>query len=129
MSRYSEAQHSSVSIKRILWGLVVSLFLLIVGIIISGIVITVSNFDSSVIQQGLILLNYLAILLGGLLTGANVESKGWLNGMLVGLVQTLLHLVLGLVWLDMSLSISALLMVLLGLTTGLLGGVVGINFK
>ncbi|MGM0472009.1 MAG: TIGR04086 family membrane protein [Bacillota bacterium] len=129
MSRYSETHHSVLAVKRILWGLIVSLFLLIIGVVISGVAITVSNLDSSIILQGLILLNYLAILLGGLLTGANVERRGWLNGMFVGLIQTLMQLMAGLIWLDIPFSVGAGLMVLLGLVTGLLGGVVGINFK
>ncbi|ADL13062.1 TIGR04086 family membrane protein [Acetohalobium arabaticum] len=131
MSRYSDssADKSTLSVKWIFRGIVVSFLLLLAVSIIGGLIITFIDIDDLIIQKILIIFNYLSILTGSFLTGLNVEGNGWLNGGLVGLGHIGLIFLLSLMWVETLFTLGSLIMLGIGSMTGLIGGMAGINFK
>ncbi|MBM7623439.1 TIGR04086 family membrane protein [Sporohalobacter salinus] len=131
MSRYSSSDldQSTLSVKRVFKGIVISFILLLIVSITIGFIVVFINIDDLIIQRVLIIFNYLSILVAAFLTGLNVEGNGWLNGSLVGLGHILLILVFSLMWVETLFTVGSLIMITLGSVTGLIGGMAGINFK
>ncbi|MCK8823470.1 TIGR04086 family membrane protein [Fuchsiella alkaliacetigena] len=122
-------QKTSLEIKNIGRGTLISLLLLLIGSILIGVIVSIIDFDDYLVEQALSLFNYLVILIGSFFTGANVSQKGWLNGALVGLVHMLVIFLLALLLLGTAVTLGAFIMLLIGIVTGLLGGMVGININ
>lgn len=119
-----------IKFSSILRGLVCSFAILVVFSIILGFFFSMFNaLNEEVISRILLVINYVAIFIGGLNSARASYRKGWLTGGFVGLLYMLIILVLGLRWVEVSLSLDLILRIISGFIAGAIGGIIGINLK
>ncbi|TDX45431.1 TIGR04086 family membrane protein [Orenia marismortui] len=123
----SQNDSSAVKVSSILRGLVVSLILLLMGSVVLGIIISLSNAVNNSVSKILFILNYLSVFVGGSVAAYSAGGKGWINGGLVGLIYMLMIILLGSLWNPIIISLSLVSRVVIGFLVSALGGMIGVN--
>lgn len=117
-----------IKFSSILKGLVCSFAILVITSIILGFFFSIFNaLNEEVISRILLVINYVAIFVGGIYSARASYRKGWLIGGFVGLLYMLIILILGLRWVEISFSLDLILRIVSGFITGAIGGIIGIN--
>ena len=103
-------------------------FLIIaVGIIFISFLSMLFNLSQTKIDQLLVILNYAALFIGGIIAAYFAQNKGWLHGGSVALSYLIIILVLGGVWISVSFSISMFFRFIVALAVAMIGGMIGVN--
>ncbi|OCL27185.1 hypothetical protein U472_06845 [Orenia metallireducens] len=123
----SENEGAVIKVSSILFGLVVSLILLLIGSLVLGVIISLSNVANQSASRILFIVNYLAIFIGGIVAAYSAGGKGWVNGGLVGLTYMLVIVLLGSLWNPVVFSFSLFLRVIIGFLISAFGGMIGVN--
>ena len=116
-----------IKIGSVFRGLLTSFILLFFFSLLLGGLITLAEFDDSLTDKILFVLNYIAIFIGGLHSAYLAANNGWLNGGLVGLIYILIVIVLGSFWNPITFSISLFTRALTGFLVSGTGGMIGVN--
>lgn len=117
-----------IKFSSILKGLVCSFAILVITSIILGFFFSIFNaLNEEVISRILLVINYVAIFVGGIYSARSSYRKGWLIGGFVGLLYMLIILILGLRWVEISFSLDLILRIVSGFIAGAIGGIIGIN--
>ena len=116
-----------IAMTGVLLGVGVSIILFIIAVTGLGLVINFSDIANGSVDKIMIVSNYLALFIGGLIAAYSAKSKGWLNGGLVGLIYVLLLILLGSFTTVMAFSGGLLLRMTIACVVSALGGIIGIN--
>lgn len=117
-----------IKFSSVLKGLVCSFAILVITSIILGFFFSIFNaLNEEVISRILLVINYVAIFVGGIYSARASYRKGWLIGGFVGLLYMLIILILGLRWVEISFSLDLILRIVSGFIAGAIGGIIGIN--
>ena len=120
-------QNNVIRVTDILWGVLISLSLLLLGSLLLGLITNFTNLITKLPTNLLFILNYIAIFIGGIVAAYRAQTNGWLNGGLVGLIYMLMIIVLGSLWQSVVFSVGLVLRVVLSFLVAGLGGMVGVN--
>jgi len=123
----SEKEGSVIKVSSILFGLIVSLILLLIGSFSLGLVISLSNAANQSASRILFIVNYLAIFIGGIVAAYSAGGRGWVNGGFVGLIYMLVIVLLGSLWNPVIFSFSLLSRIIIGFLISAFGGMIGVN--
>lgn len=120
----------TLQITAILKGLVACFACLIILSLILGFIISLNDsLGDDLMNRVLMIINYTAIFIGGVMAARWAQTKGWLHGGLVGLIYMLIVIFIGSKYVQVAMGFEVLLRVISGFLTGVLGGVLGVNVK
>lgn len=120
---------SSSYLVSLLKGMVLCFAILVVASLILGVLSSMDVIQEELANQILLVINYIAIFIGGIFTARKVDTRGWLNGGLVGLLYMVVVVIIGMQIVSIAIGFQMLLRIVSGFITGALGGVIGVNIK
>lgn len=123
-------QRRTLRITAILKGLVACFAFLIVMSLILGFIFSVNDsVREEAMDRVLMVVNYTAIFIGGIMGARLAQTKGWLHGGLVGIIYMVIVIFIGSRYISVAFGLEIFLRITSGFLTGVLGGVVGVNLK
>lgn len=126
-----DQQHDgALQLTAILKGLVSCFALLIIMSLVLGFIFSVNeSVSEDAMNRSLMVVNYTAIFIGGIMGARWAQTKGWLHGGLVGLVYMAIVVFIGSRYVSVAIGLEIMLRIVSGFLTGALGGVLGVNLK
>lgn len=115
-------------ILRVAKGLMISIIITLITILLFSIILTYSNISENIIPIAIIILTFISILIGAIISTRNVNKNGMINGGIIGAVYViLLYLTSSILNTGFVLNSYTIVMIIAGIIAGLIGGIVGIN--
>ena len=113
-------------LKGVFWAVSISLL----GVLLFAVVIKYTSINESAIQPINQIIKILSILVGCLVVGKKISSKGWLWGLIIGIAYTIVAFIVFSI-LDGSFNITGNLFndILFGGILGLIAGVICISLR
>lgn len=113
---------------KIFKGLICSFIITLVSILIFSIILTYTNISESVIPVVIIILTFISILIGSMLSTKSINKNGMMNGAIIGGTYViLLYLISSLLNTGFALNIYTIIMIISGIISGIIGGILGVN--
>lgn len=123
-----QIEKNNTGILRITKGLSISFIISLVSIFIFSVILTYSNISEGIIPIAIIVLTFISIFVGAIISTRKVNKNGMLNGGIIGGIYVLLlYLISSIINTGFNINIYTILMIILGIIAGLIGGIVGIN--
>lgn len=108
-------------------GQVAIWLLMLVGSFLVACLLQFTSFDASYLPLSAYILNALALLVGGWITGRKTKRKGWYFGGLQGVIYALCLLIIGFLAFDTMIRIHPFLFIICAFGLSAIGGIFGEN--
>lgn len=116
------------TILRITKGLTISFVLSLISIFLFSIILTYSSISENIIPISIILLTFISIFIGAIISTRKTNKNGMINGGAIGGIYVLLlYLISSIINTGFDLNVYTIVMIVLGIIAGLIGGIIGIN--
>ncbi|NSL50169.1 TIGR04086 family membrane protein [Calidifontibacillus erzurumensis] len=115
------------SFSAILYGVITTFIIVIVSSVVLSLLLRFSNIQESSLTWVVLTLSFLALFIGGFVSGGKGKKKGWLVGGGTGLLFTILVFLVQFLGYQTGFSIEQLLYHLGYIVTAVLGGMIGVN--
>ena len=113
---------------RIFKGLIVAFIITLISIFIFSIVLTYSNVSESIIPIVIIVLTFISIFIGTMISVRKINKNGMLNGGIIGGAYVLfLYLLSSILNTGFTLNTYTIIMIIAGVLSGIIGGIIGVN--
>lgn len=113
---------------RIVKGLMISFIITLFTILLFAIILTYSNISENIIPIAIIILTFISIFIGAIISTRNVNKNGMINGGIIGgTYMILLYFISSILNTGFSLNSYSIIMIISGIIAGLIGGIIGIN--
>src|SRR5690554_6334956 len=117
------------SFHSIFTGLLYAFITMGILIIIFSLLLTYTQLKEESLPIYLYVIHAVSLMIGGLITGNRIGTKGWYYGGLMGIVYCLIVFLVGFLSFDSSVSLTSLLLIVISFTVSALGGIIGVNFR
>ena len=115
-------------IIKIFKGLIFSFVITLISIFIFAIVLTYSDISESIIPIVIIVLTFISILIGSIISMRKITKNGMLNGGIIGGIYViLLYLISSILNTGFTFNIYTIVMIIAGIVSGIIGGIIGVN--
>lgn len=115
-------------IIRILKGIFISFLVTLVGIFLFAILLTYSNVSENIIPIVLIVLTFISIFIGSIISVRKIRKNGLANGAMIGGIYViLLYLISSILNTGFAMNVYTILMIVIGMIAGMIGGIIGVN--
>ena len=116
------------TIAKIGKGILISIIVTLLAIFIFSILLTYTKISERVIPIVIIIMTFISILIGSIISIRKVSNNGMINGAIIGGTYVmLLYLISSILNTGFSLNIYTITMIIAGVVSGMIGGIVGIN--
>ena len=127
MNNIQVEQNNNIVIK-IGKGLVISFIFTLISLFIFSILLTYTNISESVIPIAIIILTFISILMGAIISMKKTSKNGLINGGIIGGTYViLLYIISSLLNTGFSFNIYTILMIIAGIISGVIGGIIAVN--
>jgi len=111
-------------------GVIVACIVALLLFAILALLITYTNISESIIPAGILAILSISGLISGVYVGANLKTKGWLNGILIGFIFIgFIFLIGSILNKEILFELSFLYKLIIGIAAGGIGGMIGVNLK
>jgi putative membrane protein (TIGR04086 family) len=122
------SNESSFGFGKIIYSVILAYILTILIFMIFAGLITYSDFSENQIPSVVTGTTIIGVLIAGILSGRNSQSKGWFSGAIAGVIYVIILIILGAIILkNASFSRQVINIIIMGLVVGSIGGIIGIN--
>lgn len=109
-------------------GVVVSFLITLTSIFIFSIILTYTNISESIIPIVIIVLTFISILIGTIISMRKTTKNGMLNGAIIGGAYViLLYLISSALNTGFAMNIYTIIMIIVGMVSGIIGGIIAVN--
>ena len=116
------------SILQVTKGLIICFIISLISIFVLALILTYSTISERIIPITIIILTFISILIGSIISTRKVNKNGMLNGGIIGgIYVVLLYLISSILNTGFNLNIYTIIMIIVGIVAGLIGGIIGIN--
>lgn len=113
---------------RIAKGLIIAFIITLITILLFSIILTYSTISENIIPIAIIILTFISIFIGAIISTRNVNKNGMINGGIIGgTYMILLYFISSILNTGFSLNGYSIIMIISGIIAGLIGGIIGIN--
>lgn len=113
---------------KIFKGLMCSFIITLISIFIFSAILTYTNISEKIIPIVIIILTFISILIGSMLSTKSISKNGMMNGAIIGGAYViLLYLISSLLNTGFALNIYTIVMIIAGIISGIIGGILGVN--
>ena len=128
MNNNIRVENSNNTLIKIAKGVVFSFFITLIAIFIFSIILTYTNISENIIPVVIIVLTFISILSGSIISMRNMYKNGMINGGTIGgIYVTLLYLISSILNTGFTFNIYTVLMIVVGMIAGVVGGIIGVN--
>ncbi|HHY72883.1 MAG TPA: TIGR04086 family membrane protein [Bacillus bacterium] len=115
------------SFSAILSGVITTFIIVLVSSLVLSLLLRFTNVQESSLTWVILILSFLALFIGGFVSGGKGKQRGWLVGAGTGLLFSLLVFLMQFLGYQTSFSIEQMAYHLGYIIVALLGGVIGVN--
>ena len=109
-------------------GILISLLVTLLAIFIFSILLAYTNISERVIPIVIIIMTFISILIGSIISMRKVSNNGMINGAIIGGTYVmLLYLISSILNTGFSINVYTIIMIIAGIISGLIGGIIGVN--
>ena len=109
-------------------GILISFLFTLITIFIFSIVLTYTDISENVIPVVIIVLTFISILTGAIMSMKKTSKNGMINGAIIGGVyMCILYLISSLLNTGFALNLYTIIMIISGIISGIIGGIIGVN--
>lgn len=128
MNNNAQVEKNNNLFIKIAKGLTISFLITLITVFIFSIVLTYSNVPESVIPVALVILTFLSILIGTIMSMKNTSKNGLINGGIIGALYVLiLYIISSSLNTGFALNGYTIGMIISGIIAGIIGGVIAVN--
>ena len=121
-----ESQNNTVI--KISKGIVFSFLVTLISVFIFSAILTYTDISESIIPIVIIVLTFVSILIGTIISMRKTTKNGMLNGAIIGGTYVLLlYLISSALNTGFAMNIYTIVMILVGIISGIIGGIIGVN--
>ena len=123
-----KVEKNSNMITKIGEGLIISFIVTLLTIFIFSIILAYTNVSESIIPMVIIILTFISILIGSIISMKKITKNGLINGAIIGGTYVfLLYLISSFLNTGFSLNVYTIIMIIVGIISGIIGGIIGVN--
>lgn len=118
----------SEGISKVFKGIIYSIILTLISIFIFSAILTYTNISEKIVPAVIIVLTFISILIGVIISMRKLSKNGMVNGAIVGGVYViLLYLISSILNTGFIMNIYTVGMMILGIIAGIVGGIIAVN--
>lgn len=123
-----QIENSNGTMMKIFKGLLFSFIITLVSLLIFSIILTYSNISEKTIPIVIIILTFISILIGTIISVRKITKNGMVNGAIIGGVYViLLYFISSLLNTGFTFNVYTIIMIIAGMIAGVIGGIIGVN--
>lgn len=127
MNNIQIEKNNSTPIK-IAKGLMISFLMTLISLFIFSIILTYTNISESVIPTAIIVLTFISILIGAIISMKKTSKNGLVNGAIIGGTYViLLYIISSSLNTGFALNGYTIGMIVAGIISGIIGGIIAVN--
>jgi len=127
MNNIQVEKNNSITVK-IMKGLIISFAVTLITIFIFSILLAYTNISESVIPTVIIVLTFISILIGAIISMKKTSKNGLINGAIIGGTYVImLYLISSFLNTGFVLNIYTVIMIVAGILSGIVGGIIAVN--
>lgn len=124
------SENTKSNLIRVIKGSAFAVVLTLILLLIYSAFLTYTKLNESTMPAFIIVITAISILVGSLMSSANIKKNGLTNGALVGLIYiVVIYLLSSTVSKSFSLNINSIIMIIASVIAGAIGGIIGVNRK
>lgn len=113
---------------KIVKGLAISFIVTLITIFIFSVLLTYTNISESIIPTVIIILTFVSILIGSIISMKKTSKNGLINGAIIGgSYVVLLYLISSFLNTGFALNAYTIGMIIAGIISGIIGGIIAVN--
>jgi len=118
---------SSISVK-IGKGILSSFLITLISLFIFSLLLTYTNISERIIPVCIIILTFISILLGTIISMRKTKKNGLINGAIIGGIYViLLYFISSILNTGFLMNIYTIIMIISGIISGVIGGIIAVN--
>ena len=115
-------------IMKIMQGMIISFIVTLISIFLFAILLSYTNISESIIPIVMVVLTFISILIGSIISMRKQTKNGLINGATIGgLYVILLYIISSSLNTGFALNIYTIGMIVAGIISGTIGGIIGVN--
>jgi len=127
MNNIQVEKNNSITIK-IVKGLVISFLVTLVTIFLFSILLTYTDISEGIIPTAIIILTFVSILIGSIISMKKTSKNGLINGAIIGGTYViLLYVISSFLNTGFALNGYTIGMIVAGIVSGVIGGIIAVN--
>lgn len=127
MNNIQVEKNNSTPIK-IVKGLIISFLVTLITIFIFSVILTYTNVSEAIIPAAIIVLTFISILIGAIISMKNTAKNGLINGAIIGGTYViLLYIISSSLNTGFALNGYTIGMIISGIISGIIGGIIAVN--
>lgn len=123
-----QIENQSGMLIKISKGLVIAFIMTLISIFIFSAILTYTNLSEDIVPVVVIILIFISILIGTIVSMRKISKNGMLNGAIVGGIYVMaLYLISSILNTGFSINMHTIIMIIAGVISGMVGGIIAIN--
>ena len=123
-----QSEKTNNTIAKLGKGILISLLVTLLAIFIFSILLAYTNISERVIPIVIIIMTFISILIGSIISMRKVSNNGMINGAIIGGTYVmLLYLISSILNTGFGLNAYTIIMAIAGIVSGIIGGIIGVN--
>lgn len=123
-----QVEKNNSTILNIIKGVIISFIFTLISIFLFSVLLTYTNISESIIPTVIIILTFISILIGAIISMKKTFKNGLINGAIIGGIYViLLYIISGFLNTGFALNIYTIFMILAGIISGIVGGIIAVN--
>ena len=118
---------TKISVK-IAKGILISFLVTLISLFIFSLLLTYTNISERIIPVCIIILTFISILLGTIISMRKLKKNGLINGAIIGGIYVIfLYLVSSILNTGFTMNVYTIIMIIAGMISGVIGGIIAVN--
>lgn len=115
-------------VTKIVEGIFISFIVSLICIFIFSTILTYTDISEGTIPIVIIVLSFISILVGSIVSMRKISKNGMINGGIIGGIYViLLYFISSILNTGFELNVYTIIMIILGIISGIIGGIIGVN--
>ena len=123
-----QVEKSNNSVIKIAKGILFSFIVTLTSILIFSIILTYTYISESIVPAVIIVLTFISILIGTIISMRKMHKNGMLNGAIIGGAYVIfLYLISSILNTGFTMNTYTIVMIIAGVVSGIIGGIIAVN--
>lgn len=123
-----QVEKNESTVIKIFKGLIISFIVTLITIFIFSVLLTYTNISESIIPTVIIVLTFVSILIGAIISMKKTSKNGLINGAIIGgTYVVLLYIISSTLNTGFALNGYTIGMIIAGVISGIVGGIIAVN--
>ena len=128
MNNIQQLDNQNNVIIKISKGIVIAFLITLISVFLFSVILTYTDISEKIIPIAIVILMFISILIGTIISMRKTSKNGMLNGAIIGgSYVILLYLISSVLNTGFSMNIYTIIMIITGTIAGVIGGIISVN--